>query len=135
MYRTGMTSFCVSEQPFDHVPDAERESSEMDAPFRGNTHTMVILAFTFFSVETRLNVATVARKCLGLVTVQTVFSSGCALLIQFSILSNLGGVYNTTMPPVFQTGSGKAVLLGKDSIQKARVLLEGRKLNTRLLSI
>ncbi|XP_037404378.1 protein BREAST CANCER SUSCEPTIBILITY 2 homolog B-like isoform X8 [Triticum dicoccoides] len=36
-----------------------------------------------------------------------------------------GGVYNTTMPPVFQTGSGKAVLLGKDSIQKARVLLEG----------
>ncbi|XP_037404376.1 protein BREAST CANCER SUSCEPTIBILITY 2 homolog B-like isoform X6 [Triticum dicoccoides] len=35
-----------------------------------------------------------------------------------------GGVYNTTMPPVFQTGSGKAVLLGKDSIQKARVLLE-----------
>ncbi|VAH73157.1 unnamed protein product [Triticum turgidum subsp. durum] len=34
------------------------------------------------------------------------------------------GVYNTTMPPVFQTGSGKAVLLGKDSIQKARVLLE-----------
>uniref|UniRef100_A0A453E4D5 Uncharacterized protein n=1 Tax=Aegilops tauschii subsp. strangulata TaxID=200361 RepID=A0A453E4D5_AEGTS len=60
----------LGEQPFDHVPDAERESSEMDAPFRG-------------------------------------------------------GVYNTTMPPVFQTGSGKAVLLGKDSIQKARVLLEG----------
>ncbi|XP_044355538.1 protein BREAST CANCER SUSCEPTIBILITY 2 homolog B isoform X10 [Triticum aestivum] len=59
----------LGEQPFDHVPDAERESSEMDAPFRG-------------------------------------------------------GVYNTTMPPVFQTGSGKAVLLGKDSIQKARVLLE-----------
>ncbi|VAH57521.1 unnamed protein product [Triticum turgidum subsp. durum] len=60
----------LGEQPFDHVPDAEGELSEMDAPFRG-------------------------------------------------------GVYNTTMPPVFQTGSGKAVLLGKDSIQKARVLLEG----------
>ncbi|XP_044338917.1 protein BREAST CANCER SUSCEPTIBILITY 2 homolog B isoform X5 [Triticum aestivum] len=34
-----------------------------------------------------------------------------------------GGVHNTTVPPVFQTGSGKAVLLGKDSIQKARAIL------------
>ncbi|XP_044974947.1 protein BREAST CANCER SUSCEPTIBILITY 2 homolog A-like isoform X2 [Hordeum vulgare subsp. vulgare] len=59
----------LGEQPFDDVPDAEGESSEMDAPFRG-------------------------------------------------------GAYNATRPPVFQTGSGKAVLLGKDSIQKARVLLE-----------
>ncbi|XP_037411546.1 protein BREAST CANCER SUSCEPTIBILITY 2 homolog B-like [Triticum dicoccoides] len=36
-----------------------------------------------------------------------------------------GGVQNTTMPPLFQTGSGKAVLLGRNSIQKARVVLEG----------
>ncbi|VAH72905.1 unnamed protein product [Triticum turgidum subsp. durum] len=35
-----------------------------------------------------------------------------------------GGVQNTTMPPLFQTGSGKAVLLGRNSIQKARVVLE-----------
>ncbi|KAM3347015.1 hypothetical protein ACQJBY_021162 [Aegilops geniculata] len=36
-----------------------------------------------------------------------------------------GGVHNTTMPPLFQTGSGKAVLPGRNSIQKARVILEG----------
>ncbi|KAI5004930.1 hypothetical protein ZWY2020_032173 [Hordeum vulgare] len=36
-----------------------------------------------------------------------------------------GGVHNTAMPPLFQTGSGKAVLPGRDSIQKARVILEG----------
>ncbi|XP_044974860.1 protein BREAST CANCER SUSCEPTIBILITY 2 homolog A-like isoform X3 [Hordeum vulgare subsp. vulgare] len=35
-----------------------------------------------------------------------------------------GGVHNTAMPPLFQTGSGKAVLPGRDSIQKARVILE-----------
>ncbi|KAM3333932.1 hypothetical protein ACQJBY_028791 [Aegilops geniculata] len=34
-----------------------------------------------------------------------------------------GGVCNSTMPPVFQTGSGKAVLPGNDSIQKARAIL------------
>ncbi|VAH57269.1 unnamed protein product [Triticum turgidum subsp. durum] len=33
----------------------------------------------------------------------------------------LGG----TMPPLFQTGSGKAVLPGRNSIQKARAILEG----------
>uniref|UniRef100_A0ACD5VKF8 Uncharacterized protein n=1 Tax=Avena sativa TaxID=4498 RepID=A0ACD5VKF8_AVESA len=35
-----------------------------------------------------------------------------------------GVVQNDSMHPVFQTGSGKAVLLGKDSIQKARAILE-----------
>uniref|UniRef100_A0A8R7PPP1 Uncharacterized protein n=1 Tax=Triticum urartu TaxID=4572 RepID=A0A8R7PPP1_TRIUA len=30
-----------------------------------------------------------------------------------------------TMPPLFQTGSGKAVLPGRNSIQKARAILEG----------
>ncbi|KAM3197321.1 hypothetical protein ACQJBY_072780 [Aegilops geniculata] len=35
-----------------------------------------------------------------------------------------GGVHNTTMPPLFQTGSGKVVLPGRDSIQKARAILE-----------
>uniref|UniRef100_A0A453E244 Uncharacterized protein n=2 Tax=Aegilops tauschii subsp. strangulata TaxID=200361 RepID=A0A453E244_AEGTS len=38
---------------------------------------------------------------------------------------NLGGVHNTAMPPLFQTGSGKAVLPGRNSIQKARAILEG----------
>ncbi|XP_044355435.1 uncharacterized protein [Triticum aestivum] len=37
---------------------------------------------------------------------------------------NLGGVHNTAMPPLFQTGSGKAVLPGRNSIQKARAILE-----------
>ncbi|XP_044355437.1 uncharacterized protein [Triticum aestivum] len=36
-----------------------------------------------------------------------------------------GGVHNTAMPPLFQTGSGKAVLPGRNSIQKARAILEG----------
>ncbi|CAM0879886.1 unnamed protein product [Alopecurus aequalis] len=35
-----------------------------------------------------------------------------------------GAVHKDTTPPVFQTGSGKPVLLGKDSIQKARAILE-----------
>nr|XP_045090581.1 protein BREAST CANCER SUSCEPTIBILITY 2 homolog B isoform X4 [Aegilops tauschii subsp. strangulata] len=38
-----------------------------------------------------------------------------------------GGVHNTAVPPVFQTGPGKAVLLGKDSIQKARAILGERE--------
>uniref|UniRef100_A0A453E289 Uncharacterized protein n=1 Tax=Aegilops tauschii subsp. strangulata TaxID=200361 RepID=A0A453E289_AEGTS len=38
---------------------------------------------------------------------------------------DLGGVHNTAMPPLFQTGSGKAVLPGRNSIQKARAILEG----------
>ncbi|KAM0918866.1 hypothetical protein ACQ4PT_008593 [Festuca glaucescens] len=36
-----------------------------------------------------------------------------------------GALRNGSMTPVFQTGSGKAVSLGKDSIQKARAILEG----------
>uniref|UniRef100_A0ACD5TRR7 Uncharacterized protein n=1 Tax=Avena sativa TaxID=4498 RepID=A0ACD5TRR7_AVESA len=36
-----------------------------------------------------------------------------------------GMMQNDSILPVFQTGSGKAVLLGKDSIQKARAILEG----------
>ncbi|KAK1661883.1 hypothetical protein QYE76_050042 [Lolium multiflorum] len=35
-----------------------------------------------------------------------------------------GALRNGSMTPVFQTGSGKAVLLGKDSIHKARAILE-----------
>jgi hypothetical protein len=58
-----------------------------------------------------------------------------AVRIQSSILWNLGVVHNDIMLPVFQTGSGKSVLLGKDSIQKARAILEGRKFNSCLLSI
>ncbi|CAM0879681.1 unnamed protein product [Alopecurus aequalis] len=39
-------------------------------------------------------------------------------------VSSRGAVHNDFTPPVFQTGSGKAVSLGKDSIQKARAILE-----------
>ncbi|PNT69978.1 hypothetical protein BRADI_2g03990v3 [Brachypodium distachyon] len=35
-----------------------------------------------------------------------------------------GEGHNSSMSPVFQTGSGKAVSLSKDSVQKARVILE-----------
>ncbi|KAM0883363.1 hypothetical protein ACQ4PT_031677 [Festuca glaucescens] len=35
-----------------------------------------------------------------------------------------GALHNGSMTPVFQTGSGKAVSLGKDSIHKARAILE-----------
>ncbi|VAH57277.1 unnamed protein product [Triticum turgidum subsp. durum] len=40
-------------------------------------------------------------------------------------LREMGAPFRGTMPPLFQTGSGKAVLPGRNSIQKARAILEG----------
>ncbi|KAF0920312.1 hypothetical protein E2562_034791 [Oryza meyeriana var. granulata] len=43
-----------------------------------------------------------------------------------SNVSFKGGVHKDSLPPMFQTGLGKAVSLSKDSIQKARAVLEVR---------
>ncbi|XP_048562015.1 protein BREAST CANCER SUSCEPTIBILITY 2 homolog A-like isoform X12 [Triticum urartu] len=114
-------------QPFDDVPGAEGESREMDAPFRGGVHnTTVPPVFQTGSGKAVLlgkDSIQKARAILGeqpFDHVPDAEGESSEMDAPFR-----GGVYNTTMPPVFQTGSGKAVLLGKDSIQKARVLLEG----------
>ncbi|KAM3197159.1 hypothetical protein ACQJBY_072686 [Aegilops geniculata] len=114
-------------QPFDDIPDAEGELREMDAPFRGGVHnTTVPPVFQTGSGKAVLlgkDSIQKARAILGeqpFDHVPDAEGESSEMDAPFR-----GGVYNTTMPPVFQTGSGKAVLLGKDSIQKARVLLEG----------
>ncbi|XP_044338914.1 protein BREAST CANCER SUSCEPTIBILITY 2 homolog B isoform X2 [Triticum aestivum] len=114
-------------QPFDDVPGAEGESREMDAPFRGGVHnTTVPPVFQTGSGKAVLlgkDSIQKARAILGEQPFDHVPDAEGELSEMDAPFR--GGVYNTTMPPVFQTGSGKAVLLGKDSIQKARVLLEG----------
>ncbi|XP_037411655.1 protein BREAST CANCER SUSCEPTIBILITY 2 homolog B-like isoform X8 [Triticum dicoccoides] len=113
-------------QPFDDVPGAEGESREMDAPFRGGVHnTTVPPVFQTGSGKAVLlgkDSIQKARAILGEQPFDHVPDAEGELSEMDAPFR--GGVYNTTMPPVFQTGSGKAVLLGKDSIQKARVLLE-----------
>ncbi|VAH73151.1 unnamed protein product [Triticum turgidum subsp. durum] len=113
-------------QPFDDVPGAEGESREMDAPFRGGVHnTTVPPVFQTGSGKAVLlgkDSIQKARAILGEQPFDHVPDAEGKLSEMDAPFR--GGVYNTTMPPVFQTGSGKAVLLGKDSIQKARVLLE-----------
>lgn len=51
----------------------------------------------------------------------------CGTILTYYNVKKLGGVHKDNFFPMFQSGSGKAVLLNKDSIQKARVVLEGRK--------
>ena len=51
----------------------------------------------------------------------------CGAILTYYNLKNLGGAHKDNFFPMFQTGSGKTVLLSKDSIQKARAVLEGRK--------
>ena len=51
----------------------------------------------------------------------------CGTILTYYNVKILGDAHNDNFFPMFQTGSGKAVLFSKDSIQKARAVLEGRK--------
>jgi breast cancer 2 susceptibility protein len=51
----------------------------------------------------------------------------CGTILTYYNVKILGDAHKDNFFPMFQTGSGKAVLLSKDSIQKARAVLEGRK--------
>ncbi|KAE8792571.1 Breast cancer type 2 susceptibility protein-like protein [Hordeum vulgare] len=122
----GEGCFCVSEQPFDDVPGAEGELRETDALFRGGVHnTTMPPVFQTGSGKNGLagqGLNTEGKSYFRRATVDDVpDAEGESSEMDAPFR---GGVYNATRPPVFQTGSVKAVLLGKDSIQKARVLLE-----------
>lgn len=86
-------------------------------------HLEVSLVSPFSVLAIRLDLATRDKR----VQVLIILVEFCVTMLTYYNVKNLGGAHKDNVVPMFQTGSGKAVLLSKDSIQKARAVLEGRK--------